>query len=790
MSNEKIVLNIANFQASERLKNFMSSYDTDNNGLSEAEAMNLAAGLNGEESLKKEFVANASDELKSIMGLTASAGTTNTGLATNPAKAADKTGAKATKTPLEEVREAYVRARGYDPVKGGKLKDAQGNEVNGLRVKAAYEAVEAQFENKGKEYKAALKEVRMFAKHVDAHFVAEEAVKASKSTTSRQVEKDAEQMLKDANGGKMDDWEKRALHDTDGTWLRRGTRWFSGKNSNIKELRKAVAAGNKANEVKQNKYTQKDFEDAIGKRSPFIKQNITITDKDGKQKQVNALEAAGLITDDGKGNYDIKNLSAVVKRALGSDNTANREKHEGEREVERVKDELRNAGVNVGKITDRDIRQLIEFCGYRVQHKNWANTIYAALLGGAFGAASGAAAAATNPKNIVKAPIDIHEHVEVPINLGSEDLAQQLLDAMKNNPKLQGLEIVQEGANGAITTEIGNITKVGAEVTIIVDQLVKQNRQIDLSKYVLNTAVKTGFLGAAAGLAAGLLDYGPSEKGVFPTTLDCTSYEGLMRIIEGRKADGIISEEIATILKLVAMEFVETTKGEDGIEKAKTVKNPDTGECELVFNCEGFSDKLRKAAGNDNLSVNEIIAMARKYANPAEQPKGKEDCNQQPPVQQAPQPECKVVTRGDIRFKEANDCDGHQDANNYGWHEIIQMFYSDCLPNHSEKEIRFALRKANGIPNNLPYVPAGLILPYQLFEGENECTRTECRPVKKGNYQHNGVIKNSIKVKDAEFEAGIECKQNGQTTTTWLGGKYKTKEEAEAAGQKELELLK
>ena len=654
-------------KAAENVDKFGSGSGARDGKIDAEEAKTLAALLNGDLSKKKnqKKLEKESDEVKAIFGFTSTiAAKTEAETVQEAAKPAE-----AKKSPVDEVFDAYKKARGYDPEKGGRLKDEAGNDVPEKTVKAAYKEVEAQFENKGKEYKAALKDLKKYAKHIDAHFVAQTAVKESDATTSKQVKADAEETLKERNNGKMDKWEKHALHNTDRKITSKVLSYLSGRNSAMKELRKDVAAGNKAADVVQGTYSQKDFADAIGKKSPLVKQNIVIEDENGNKKTVNALEAAGLIEDKGNGQYSIEKLSALVKLSIGADNTANREEHKGESEIEKVKDNLRSAGVDVGRITDRDIRQLIEFCGYRVQHKNQAGVIYDTLIGGALAGASGAISAATNPRDIARITVDVDQHVQIPINLGSEQFVKDFMDSVANNAEFQ-----------SILGSTGSVVSNGAEILISIDQIAKVEQVMKFTKHILTTATKGAIIGAGLGLLKGLTDYGPSEEGIFPTNIDCTTYEGMVRIINGRLADKIITEEQAIALRLLAVEFIKTTKDANGVEKAVT--EDVNGNCEMVMDCQGFLNKLHKAAGNDKLNSAELAAVAKKYDNPFEVEKtDKIPCDEAPAEERIEEPVEQPVVEPEVKPEVKYYDSGYKEVRKTkkfeSWGELASRY--DCL---------------------------------------------------------------------------------------------------------------
>ena len=605
--------------------------------ISKEEAAKLADALNGklQDAKNKKKFEKESDEVKEIFGFTSTIAASTEAKVEKDAPAAPVVKAKEAEdseapdilayfngldAEHKEIMDAYKKARGFDPENGGR---ANIFKVPEKTVKAAYDEVEAQFK-KDKKYKQALKDLEDYAKHIDAHFVAKKAIRDSESTTSKEVKADAEKALAERNNGKMDKWEKHALHNTDRKITKRFLGWASGRNSEIKELRKAAAAGNRADEVKENKFTAEQITDALGKKSPLT---------------VDVLEKAGLITKTNDG-YDIKILSEAVSRAIGADNTANREQHKGESELERTKDELRRRGVDVGKISDKEIKKVIKFCGYRVQKKNYASTVYDTVIGGALAGAATATAVATNPYNRVVHNLHVEQNVEVPINLGGEQFVQDFMREAETNYELQAV-LAETG---------GSITFSGAEILIKISQLYDTTQIVTFSKHLLSTSMKGALVGAGLGLLKGLTDYGPSEKGLFDTTLDCTTYEGLSRVIDGRVADGILTREQGLALKLLATEFIQTEKGTNGVDKAITTKT-DNGNCEIVIDCQGFMKKLRDAAGNSKLNTVELDAVAKNYENPFEVKRMEKESCDKPVVETKPIVEQKKQTEEKVQEK-------------------------------------------------------------------------------------------------------------------------------------------
>ena len=777
MSNE---IKISEFQSKElrkAAKEIDKKFGDDNKSINtNSEFAMLQVLLNGD--LKKE-VEKENNDVKALLGYTASADKTQAAAVTVPEAKDEKTSA------YSEVRAAFDKARGYDKESGKYSKT----------LKDAYKEVEKEFSDKKyskekrKEYKKALKQLnyerkkgvllkeaaqqaRRSALAVDDQYnIVNE--KALAYTSLKDVRK-AEIEALTTKDGKVDKRAKKALRQHNGSVARRLFNWLSGNDSAGKIDDKSVRAANRAANVRQNER--------------FSKEELT---KKFGEDFVKSLMDYNLIKADPKADnkYDVTELSKLVGSALGADGTYNDHDEDVEAENQRIQtvlatrifDTVKANEMRNGK-TEKDAskiayqtpkpsldksktRDLVDLLGYYddTAHGKLVRTYQHAMQGLASGAFIGGVSAIPNTYKI-----NMEQHQTQLITYDENMSNEALIELIKSGGVIDFVD-----ANDGILQkqdQFLNIENVG--------------KAIGLSTLV-GAAV-----GTAAGVLQGLLSKG-REKEAVGLLLECednsTSPERIMVKIDSIQK---MSDEDKKKLKQIVVLGYQT----------EMVKDPETGKTyerfKLDENCEPIWDycKFEKAynefRGNMKFNPAELRAAALKAQNRLENVV-QEDCAKapdvQPPVEEVkPQPECKVVTRGDIKFKDANTCDNHADANKYGWHEVIQMFYSDCLAKHSEKEIRFALRKANGIPNNLPYVPAGLVLPYQLFEGEDECTRTECREVKKGHYDHNGVIKNSVKVKDAEYQAGIECKENGETTTTWLKGKYKTDKEAREAGEKML----
>ena len=585
------------------------------------ETKKLQALLNGDAALKAEL-ANENDDIKKMFGYTGSVQAQQTQAAAQQAaaqqevketvkadEAEEKQEDKATsaKQKGEEVKDAYYRYRGVDPYTREKLLDEAGNPVKGLSPKEAYEAVEEAYKD-NKEYKHAVKDLKKYSIDAEAKLVVVDAISRAESKKSKDVKKDAEEILKAE--GNWDKHTKKALNGNGHNWWVNALDWASGKSSDMKLVRKAQAAGNKAKDKADDVITKEDFTKAIGKRSPLFKEddqyNMVI------QKLVNPDNRKEQLVKKVDGGYDISALSAFISSQIGSDNTLSRQENKADAELEAIRSEFRKQGVNLSK---EDTKQLVKFCGYRVERKNYAKTVYDTTLGGGIAALGTAGALATQARDVVRGTVSNHNYLE--LNLITD---QSSIATMLNDPNMK--KLIDDGA--------AQITEVTGGVQVILDQNYAQEYFHVASRHIGMNVLKSAAIGALVALAASLLEYGPSEKDVFSTRFkngpaDCEeeyvpkTYEEFVRYVDSRKE---LKDDQKLALKQIAVFFIEEENGKPATTELEVAKTDEKGLAvldengkpviekvtEMKWDTKGFQNYMNGQAGyTSNLNNVELL---------------------------------------------------------------------------------------------------------------------------------------------------------------------------------------
>jgi len=524
---------------------------------------------------------------------------------TSSAKINTKQKANSVEEAYKEVRAIYENIRGYDPKTG---------KTNGIQSKDAYKAVKKAYEDKGNIYKEALKQLKYDYKHGDARIAASNAIRAAKATdaygnivdlskididTSEEVKEYAIEYLKAQNNGVLDKREYRALKGNDKNMVSRAVDWIGGNDSHQKKLRKGVAADNSAAKTRIfERYSIDDMKDAIGNTCPFLQQNVTANGF----KNVTILEAAGLIQEEkdhkgkGTGKYNIYKLSMLVRNAIGSDATLNDHDDEAMRETQSLRTDLgqafERAGVSnfidVSKLTNRDLRQLVEFCNYYSDRAH--NIIVQTYQGIGIGAVTGAATGSSS----IKSTSHTEQEIEGTFKVGTS-FASDFEKQLKKNIKI--------GDGATLTTKIVN---GGASVYFKVSQIADSDHFIGLAKTVLTAEMLGtligGVIGGATALTHALLTHKQENATFDPTKLSrFETYEEALAFVDSQKD---MSPEQKRTLRVLLLQGVELVKDEHGIEKAKTIEvvNPVTGikEHKIAWNlkCCNELNNLLRIGGN------------------------------------------------------------------------------------------------------------------------------------------------------------------------------------------------
>ena len=549
---------------SEALRQLAANVDKfggDGNGaISKKEFKQLQSLLNGQEyqPLQAEL-AGEGDDIKKLFGYTGSVKPAQTTPAPQPAAAVQLApavqqqpvaaavtyDAQAATSKEQQVRNAYYQYRGIDPVTRQPLRDSAGNPVAGLSPREAYEAVKKDLKG-NKEFKDAVKDLKKYSIDTEAKFVVLDAISRTTATDSKGVKKQAEAILKAE--GNWDKHTKKALNGNGHNWIANQLNHLSLRSSDMKLVRKAQAAGNRADAAAEKTYTKKDFTDAIGKRCPLFKE-----DENGYMviEKLTNVNGEKLVTRK-DGGFDISKLSEFISSKIGADNTLSRQQNKADSELEAIRAELRRQGV---ELTKRDTKQLIEFCGYRIEHKNWVKVAYDGTLGTLAGAAGTAVALGTQAKDVFNGVFKKDLHIEFNLNVKDAGVVQFIQDEATQ-------QMIQEGSL--------QIIESGTNVQVLVDKHKIQPYFYEASRHIAINTLKAAGVGAAIGIVAGMLDYGPSEKNVFNRDLECCrTYEDFIAYVDARRE---LSEDQKLALKQIALAYIEET--DDGKPMQVTVASP------------------------------------------------------------------------------------------------------------------------------------------------------------------------------------------------------------------------
>lgn len=476
------------------------------------------------------------------------------------------------------------------------------------------------------------------------------------------------------------------------------------------------------------------------------------------------LEGSGYLetikNDDG--TYDFRELADAVFEGTGYDYQVNRSKQYDVRELDCIKsnivellnDELgyttrNDKGERVivdeqkmfhkEELTDAQVKNLVDFIGLKYEPREHKvvdalkNTIPGALIAGLAGGIS---------SYFASPEVYQHQYVSMDVDINT---ATQILENM-------------ETSSGKVTTETLN----DGRIRILVDQ--KQFVDRAFSEAITNGLISAG-IGAALSFALGLAI--GKDKDFEQACLSLTKYKSNNAETTKTKFAENLDAKKANVLSSTLDAYVAKYGEYKGMAQ--------------------FWADLEEIAGKGSILNCEEVKGARMYQErvkkPAEPTQPVQPVQQQKqtiqPIKPQEAPSCKVETEQELKL---DGKEGRPNSLNYGWHEIIMMYYSDCLANHSEKEIRFALRKFNGVPNNCTYVPKGIVLPYDLF-GDGSCFRTEKKDVQKGKYKQSTTKPKTVQTPQG-WVGYISCPNaDGTVSRKRVTGTYPTKEAAEKAAQ-------
>ena len=485
---------------------------------------------------------------------------------------------KTNKTPYETVVDKYYEYRGIDMITREPVEGAQE-----MSPQAAYEAVEKDFKG-DKTYKKALKNLRKYSIDTESKLVVMDAIAQSDATKSKDVKKDAKEILEQKFGkdGKLTDKHlKKALNGKGHSFWANTFNWLSGRDSGMKKYRKAQAYGNRAENIAAEPQTKEAMTKAIGKRSPLftVGEDGLMAIEKLEYPYVNADEKGNrpklVVQKDGK--YDISKLSEFISKQIGADNKMSRQENDADSELESIRTEFRKQGLN---LTKRDTKQLVEFCGYKVEGKNLIKTVVDGTIGAGAGALGTSVALFTQAPQIFSS---------APKNHVTFDLDFKFV----GKTAIESLQFDEEFKKKYVETGVASIVETATGIKIHIDHTEVHPFTEIAKKHIGLNALKAAGIGALTGIAAGLLEYGPSEKNVFSTRFktesrsDCDepeykmTYDEFCGYVDARKE---LNDLQKLALKQIAYAYIEDDGSWDG---------------------KSFKDYLNEKAGYDS-NLNEI----------------------------------------------------------------------------------------------------------------------------------------------------------------------------------------
>lgn len=507
----------------------------------------------------------------------------------------------------------------------------------GMSRNDAYEAVKKEYKNKSPEHKEILRKRGMFNQNkseFEARYIMKEAredaraaIYESDETTSRKVKKDAKKELKaDKN---YDKYTRRALNGENNL----GT-WASGQDSNMKIVRQNQARGNRVENAKTQ--TEAEIRKAVGDELfEHLKNSGMIEAKDGK--------------------YDLSALSDTIKREVGSDLYMDRMSKEKDAIAEKqlTYSRLRaKLGLTEEQLSNSDAKKLVELCGFEIQSNGKiVKALYRGTVGAVLGglSAGGAEAARKRADAHYKKP----QNIESKIHIDTADLDKMTYEVTINGVKQPidkpAIDVkVPEGASGYAQT----IVDVVVNVDILKDLIIKGG------KFVIPNALKGAMIGGAIGALSGLLADGKDEIPVASINIKCSTLKEYVESLQG------IKPEWRDILTTIATTFTD--------EKGN-------------WDCNGYQEFLKQAAGNDILNKKELLGALKTYETELKnKPEPKPEDKKEEKTEEKPEV-CKVDAWSDTVDKTVT----HTRKGGDTWGGIVKAYYP-CLV--QEKGLSGAIR--------------------------------------------------------------------------------------------------
>ena len=393
------------------------------------------------------------------------------------------------------------------------------------------------------------------------------------------------------------------------------------------ESRLHIAAANRvrANKVEEAKeQTKEEILKALG----------------GKTEIFEALVATGLI-EEKDGKYDLSVLSAIIGNEVGADNYLDKmsKKYQAIGEKLGTYTEL-EVQTKLDDLSDKEAKQLIKLCGYEIEGKNWGKVLLKTVVGGLFGALTAGGAEAARQNHTYR--YNNSNSISNSIHIDTDDL-----DNMKITTIIDGVEVPSEVPPVSITLPEGatNAARVIVDVTTNVDVI--KDIAFKGGKFILTNAMSGAVIGAALGFLNGVLSDDASEIPIAEINFDDMSYADYIKRVEKK------FPEWSDALTMIALTFHD----KDG-----------------NWDCKGYRDFLRKAAGNDVLNKKELVAALQNKPE-------KEEPKQEPPTQEehCEEPQ-KCLLEQDSKHVDTTLT--HKIKYGDSWEELVKAYFptwKDCF---------------------------------------------------------------------------------------------------------------
>lgn len=434
------------------------------------------------------------------------------------------------------------------------------------------------------------------------------------------------------------------------------------------------------------------------------------------------------------GTYDLSKLSEEIASRVGQDYKVNLSKDDKMSELKNIQNHLRS--ITGQDFTNNETKVLINMLGFDREHKDHTPNILKTAAGVIGGAA--AALSSTSKLNVSQT---------VAMTIEDTQVAQNIIKQLEASGVQPG---VTELADGSISITV-------------------------LQEYMRDSTITDILKGAGIGvLTSALFDVvignGKDEKSCMsisdydindPTYTDAEKYKEYVANVFKKNPEKV--DALHTLVDAYKEKFGDQWHAhfQQALRDMAGVGsklNPE--ECRMIKYNKPIDDKPVKPPVNPDGTVQppqqDTVPPTNPENNP-EVPEAKENCQ--------------VEYKEDIKMT---------DSAKFEWKNIVKMYYGNCLKTHSISEITTKIKKYNNIPMSLNYIPAGIVLPYDLF-GDGECTRTERQDVKQGKVaQAKKAKKFNGKLGDAGVQARNVCKnKDGSYTATEWTKRHKDRAGAE-----------